>query len=327
LKPVRESLQSAVRGKPLKNGNQWQTLQDSLSAMRELKRARIKSMQHGDYRHCRDLSGIRLDELHLPLALFCDDLICDQIIASGCTHRIQGTTQRLGGWEGGAMKVLVFGATGMVGQGVLLECLKDLEVELVMTVGRNATGVRDPKLREIVHKDLDQYAGMEESLKGFEACFFCLGVSSNGMKEPAYARITYGYAMAAAETLSRVNPGMTFIYVSGSGTDSSEKGRSMWARVKGRTENALLGLPLNAYMFRPGFIEPLDGIQSKTPSYLFFYQLAGPLMSLLSRILPNQILSTREIGQAMLAVARHGYGKRILETKDIRRVVGPRAEK
>ena len=223
------------------------------------------------------------------------------------------------------MKVLIFGATGMVGQGVLLECLRDTEVEFVVTLGRTATGVRDPRLREIVHRDLLNYGGMEESLAGFDACFFCLGVASTGMKEAEYERVTYGFTMAAAEAVSRVNPGMTFTYISGSGTDSTERGRVMWARVKGRTENALLRLPLNAYAFRPGFIEPMDGIQSKTPMYRMFYNVLGPLLPVLHRAFPNRILSTREIGQAMLAVARHGYDKRILETKDMRRVVGPRA--
>jgi uncharacterized protein YbjT (DUF2867 family) len=170
----------------------------------------------------------------------------------------------------GKMKVLIFGATGMVGRGVLLECLRDPDVDLVVTLGRTVTGIRDGKLREIEHRDLSNYAGMEESLTGIDACFFCLGVASSGMKEPDYARVTYGYTMAAAEILSRLNPGMTFIFVSGSGTDSSEKGRIMWARVKGRTENALLQLPIQAYMFRPGFIEPMDGIQSKTPMYRKF---------------------------------------------------------
>ena len=225
------------------------------------------------------------------------------------------------------MKVLIFGATGMVGQGVLLECLRDTEVEFVVTLGRTATGVRDPKLREIVHRDLLNYGGREESLAGFDACFFCLGVASTGMKEAEYERVTYGLTLAAAEALSRVNPGMTFTYISGSGTDSTERGRVMWARVKGRTENALLRLPLNAYAFRPGFIEPMDGIQSKTPMYRMFYNVLGPVLPVLHRMFPNQILSTREIGQAMLAVARHGYDKRILETKDMRRVVGPRAAK
>ena len=219
------------------------------------------------------------------------------------------------------MKVLIFGATGMVGQGILRECLLDREVDLVVTVGRTATGTRNPKLREIEHRDMSNYAGMEESLSRFDACFFCLGVASSGMKEADYERVTYGFALAAAEMLSKVNPGSTFIYVSGSGTDSSEKGRMMWARVKGRTENALLRLPLEAYMFRPGFIEPLDGIQSKTPMYRKFYAVGRPLFPLLRRMLPNQVLSTREIGQAMLNVARRGYSKRILETRDIRAVL------
>jgi len=220
------------------------------------------------------------------------------------------------------MKILIFGATGMVGQGVLRECLQAADVELAVTVGRNASGNHSPKLREIVHKDMSSYAGIESELTGFDACFFTLGVSSAGMKEADYERITYGLTLAAAETLSRLNPEMTFIYVSGAGTDGSEQGRSMWARVKGRTENALLRLPLKAYMFRPGLIEALDGIQSRTPLYRVLYIFFKPLLPLLRRAFPNQILSTREIGQAMLAVARHGYEKRILETKDIRAVVG-----
>lgn len=226
-----------------------------------------------------------------------------------------------GGESGTAMKVLIFGATGMIGQGVLLECRRDPEVELIVTVGRTATGVQDSKLHEIVHSDMANLAAIESKLRGFDACFYCLGVSSSGMKQADYERLTYGFTLAAAETLNRLKPGMTFIYVSGSGTDSTEKGRSMWARVKGRTENALLRLPLKAYMFRPGFIEPLDGIQSKTRSYRIFYVVAKPLLPLLRRALPRQVLSTREIGQAMLAVARRGYEKRILETGDIRAVL------
>ncbi len=216
------------------------------------------------------------------------------------------------------MKVLIFGATGMVGQGVLRECLQAEDVELAVTVGRGATGAENPKLREIVHKDLSSYAGIEQELSGFDACFFTLGVSSTGMKEADYARITYDLTLAAAETLSRLNPGMTFIYVSGAGTDSSERGRAMWARVKGRTENALLRLPLKAFMFRPGLIEALDGIQSRTPLYRVLYRFFKPLLPLLRRAFPNQVVSTRDIGQAMLTVARHGYAKRILETRDIR---------
>ena len=219
------------------------------------------------------------------------------------------------------MKVLIFGATGMVGQGVLRECLLDPEVELAVTVGRTATGAQDAKLREIVLADMKNYTEIEDQLAGFEACFFCLGVSSSGMKEADYARVTYDLTLAAAETLSRVNPQMTFIYVSGQGTDSSERGRTMWARVKGRTENALLRLPLKAYMFRPGMIEPLDGIKSKTPAYRLLYKICGPLLPALRWTFPNQVLSTREIGQAMLAVAKRGYEKQILETRDIRAVI------
>jgi uncharacterized protein YbjT (DUF2867 family) len=209
----------------------------------------------------------------------------------------------------------------MVGQGVLRECLRALDVELVVTVGRSATGLQDPRLREIVRADLSSYKDIEPVLTGFDACFFTLGVSSAGMSEAGYARITYTLTLTAAETLSRINPGMTFTYVSGAGTDSSEKGSIMWARVKGRTENALLRLPLKAFMFRPGIIQPLDGIQSKTRAYRVLYTLTGPLLPVLRYLLPNQVLTTCEIGQAMLAVSRSGCDKRILEVKDIRALV------
>jgi uncharacterized protein YbjT (DUF2867 family) len=222
-----------------------------------------------------------------------------------------------------AMRILLFGATGMVGQGVLRECLRDPDVEQVAAVGRSATGVQDTKLAEIVHADLANYTAIEDRLRGFDACFFCLGISSAGMKEADYERITYGFTVAAAETLSRLNPGMAFTYVSGAGTDSTEQGRSMWARVKGRTENAILRLPLKAYMFRPGVIQPLDGIKSKTGLYRALYALTGPLLTLLHRLLPNVVLTTREIGQAMLKVAQHGYAKRVLEVRDIRAVLEP----
>jgi|ERR1035437_9339310 uncharacterized protein YbjT (DUF2867 family) len=219
------------------------------------------------------------------------------------------------------VKVLIFGATGMVGQGVLRECLLSPDVELVATVGRSASGLQNPKLREIVHADLADYSNIQADLAGFDACFFCLGVSSAGMTETDYDRITYGVTLAAAGTLSQVNPGMTFIYVSGAGTDSSEKGRSMWARVKGRTENALLRLPLRAYMFRPGLIQPLDGIRSKTRAYRILYGMSKPLLPLLHWALPDYVLSTRDIGQAMLKVATRGYDKSILEARDIRAVL------
>jgi uncharacterized protein YbjT (DUF2867 family) len=229
--------------------------------------------------------------------------------------------------RGNAMKVIIFGATGMVGQGVLLECLRSSDVELVVTVGRSPAASQSPatptaKLRELIHHELANLPPIEAELAGFDACFFTLGVSSGGMKEADYDRITYGLTLAAAETISRINPGMTFIYLSGAGTDSTEKGGVMWARVKGRTENALLRLPLSAYMFRPGIIQPLDGIKSKTTAYRIAYRLMKPLLPLLRWALPNQVLSTREIGQAMLAVAKRGYDKRIMETTDIRAVIG-----
>lgn len=222
------------------------------------------------------------------------------------------------------MKVLIFGATGMVGRGVLLECLRDPGIELVVSLGRAPTGTTDGKLREIVHKNFADFSGIEESLSGFDACFYCLGVSSAGMREADYTRITYGYTMAAAEPLSRLNPSMKFIYVSGVGTDSTEKGRTMWARVKGRTENALLKLSFEAYMFRPGFIEPMDGIQSRTPVYQKIYAVARPLFPLLRRTFPNHVLTTRQIGRAMINVAVSGFATRILEPPDIRAAAGNR---
>lgn len=221
------------------------------------------------------------------------------------------------------MNVLLFGATGMVGQGVLRECLLDPGVSLVQTVGRSATGAQNPKLREIVHADLWHYDAIESELSGFDACFFCLGVSSAGMNEAEYERVTFGITIAAAKVLCRLNPKMTFIYVSGAGTDSSEHGSTMWARVKGKTENALLHLPFAAaYMIRPGIIEPVHGVTSKTPAYRFFYAIARPLLPLLRRAFPRYVLTTQEIGLAMLGVARQGYSKRVLETKDIRSIVG-----
>ncbi len=216
------------------------------------------------------------------------------------------------------MNVLLFGASGMVGQGVLRECLLDPEVQSVVTIGRTATGTRHPKLRQIVHPDLMEYASLEAELSGFDACFFCLGISSGGMKESDYARITYGYTLAAAEVLSRLNPQMTFTYVSGAGTDSSELGRSMWARVKGRTENALLRLPFKAaYMFRPGAIEPLHGIRSKTAAYQLFYTLFKWILPPLRQAFPNFITTTEQLGRAMLVAAKQGAPKRILESRDI----------
>ena len=222
------------------------------------------------------------------------------------------------------MKVLIFGATGMVGQGVLRECLLDADVEGVVTIGRSAAGVRHPKAREIVHPDLWHYDSIESDLTGLDACFFCLGVSSAGMAEADYERVTYGITLAAAEVLSRLNPQMTFVYVSGAGTDSSERGRVMWARIKGKTENALLRLPFKAaYMFRPGLIQALHGIRSRTAAYRIIYAIFKPLVPALRWAFPNQVLTTEQIGRAMLVVARRGAPKRVLESRDIRALLQP----
>ena len=219
------------------------------------------------------------------------------------------------------MKVVIFGATGMVGQGVLRECLLDPEIEQVLSVVRNTTGQTDAKLRELAHDDFMDFSGIEAGLTGLDACFFCLGVSSAGMTEEQYERVTYGITMAAARALVKVNPGMTFEYISGAGTDSSERGRSMWARVKGKTENALLALPFKAaYMFRPGFIQPLHGIKSKTRLYRMLYAVSGPLLPVLKAIAPQLVTTTEQLGRAMIAVAKKGYPKKVLEMRDINSV-------
>jgi uncharacterized protein YbjT (DUF2867 family) len=215
-------------------------------------------------------------------------------------------------------KVILFGASGMVGQGVLRECLLDPAVEGVLVVGRTATGQHHGKLREITRGDVADLSSVEEELRGYDACFFCLGVSSAGMKEADYRRVTFDLTLAVAGTLARLNPGMTFIYVSGTGTDSTEKGRVMWARVKGETENALLKLPFKAaYMFRPGFIQPLHGIVSKTRLYRVLYAVAGPLASLLRGIMPRWVTTTEKVGRAMIRVAERGAPKTFLENRDI----------
>lgn len=216
------------------------------------------------------------------------------------------------------MNILIFGATGMVGQGVLRECLLAPDVTRVVAVGRNATGQQHAKLQDVVIKNMYDYTGFEPQLQGFDACFFCLGVSSVGMKEADYKRITYDLTMAAATVLARLNPGMTFTYVTGAGTDSSERGSSMWARVKGATENALLRLPFKAaYMFRPGMIQPLHGVRSKTPLYQAGIAVLKPVLGLALRLWPDKITTTEKVGRAMLAVARHGAPKVLLDPVDI----------
>jgi uncharacterized protein YbjT (DUF2867 family) len=219
------------------------------------------------------------------------------------------------------MKVILFGATGMVGQGVMRECLLDPEVTQLLTVGRHATNQKHPKLREIVVPDLSDLANVEQQLAGFDACFFTLGTSAAGLTEEKYSRVTYDLTLSVARTLVRLNPGMTFIYVSGMGTDSSERGRVMWARVKGRTENALLGLGFRrAFMFRPGLIVPMHGIRSRTTLYRVGYAIMAPLVPLIRRVFPDAVTTTERVGRAMLAVAEHGNPRAVLEAADINRV-------
>jgi uncharacterized protein YbjT (DUF2867 family) len=218
------------------------------------------------------------------------------------------------------MKVIVFGATGMVGQGVLRECLLDPEVSELLVVGRTGIGQRHGKLREIIHNDFTDFTDVEAQFAGYDACFFSLGISSAGLTEADYRRVTYDFTLAAATAMVRVNPEMTFVYVSGAGTDSSESGRTMWARVKGKTENDLLALPLRSYMMRPGVIVPQDGARSRTRLYAVMYTLMRPLYPLLLR-LPALATSTRDLGRAMLVLAKRGATRRVLETRDINALV------
>ena len=225
------------------------------------------------------------------------------------------------------MRVILFGATGMVGQGVLRECVLDPQVEAVLSVVRRASGPnlgrRSEKVREIVTDNFYDFSRIEREFAGYDACFFCLGVSSFRMKEAEYRRVTFDLTMTAARAVLRENPttasgGMTFIYVSGAGTDSSEHGRVMWARVKGETENALLGMGFKAaYMFRPGAIVPLHGITSKTTLYRVTYTALKPFLPVLLRVFPKYVTTTEQVGRAMLCVAKHGYPKHVVEAVDI----------
>ena len=219
------------------------------------------------------------------------------------------------------MKVILFGATGMVGQGVLRECLVDHDVKAVLAVGRSPTGKDHPKLRELRHDNFTDFSAIEPQLAGYDACFFCLGVSSIGMDEARYRHLTYDVTMAAATTLARLNPGMVFTYVTGRSTDSTESGSQMWARVKGKTENDLLKLPFKAaYMFRPAGIQPLHGVRSKTGWINAIYTVTAPLLTYLNRVAPHYMTTSEQLGRAMIKVARDGYPKPVLESEDINRI-------
>jgi uncharacterized protein YbjT (DUF2867 family) len=221
------------------------------------------------------------------------------------------------------VRVILFGASGMVGQGVLRECLLDPDITCVLVINRSPIGRQHDKLREIVLKELFNLAPIEDQMRGYDACFFCLGVSSAGMKESDYAHVTYDLTMAVAEPLATLNPNMTFIFVSGTGTDSTEQGRTMWARVKGKTENALLRLPFKAaYMFRPGVIQPMHGIKSKTRLYRIPYMLLGPFIPILTAAFPKYVTTTEKMGRAMIKVAKQGAPKPILESQDINAISG-----
>lgn len=219
------------------------------------------------------------------------------------------------------MNVLIFGATGMVGQGALHECLAASDVRRVLVVGRTPVAHTHPKLQQLTLQDLLSLASSDRQLQGFDACLYCLGVSSSGMTEEAYRRSTHELTMHVASVLAKLNPEMTFIYVSGAGADSSERGSSMWARVKGKTENDLKRLPFRSvYLFRPAVIQPLRGIQSKTASYRTFYRLANPFLSLLRSISPDMVLTIDDIGRAMLQAVRESAGRVVVERKGIARL-------
>ena len=212
------------------------------------------------------------------------------------------------------ISVIITGATGMVGEGVLNECLQHDEVEQVLVINRRPCGITHPKLKEIIHADFYDLSPVENQLVNYNACFFCLGVSSVGMKEPEFYRLTYTLTMHVAQTLSTLNPGMTFCYISGAGTDSTEKGRMMWARVKGKTENDLMKLPFKqVYNFRPGVLQPTKGLKNTLPYYKYF----GWLLPIIRMLAPKYICTLKELGMAMINSVTKGYEKQILEVKDI----------
>jgi len=212
------------------------------------------------------------------------------------------------------IKTIITGATGMVGEGVVHECLQHPNVESALVINRKPSGVKHQKLIEIVHEDFFNLTPIENQLAGYNACYFCAGVSSVGKKEEEYKHITYDLTINFAKTLIKLNPTMVFCYVSGSGTDSTGKGKIMWARVKGKTENDLLKLGFkDAYMFRPGYIQPIKGLKNAYKVYKVF----SPFYPVLKTLFPKYVVSLQEVGLAMINVTLFGLEKKILECKDI----------
>jgi uncharacterized protein YbjT (DUF2867 family) len=217
------------------------------------------------------------------------------------------------------MKVILFGATGMVGKSVLRECLGDDDVETVLAIGRNSVGLTHPKLRELIRKDLFDFGAVDGELQAYDACFFCLGVSAAGMSEPDYTRLTYDLTLGWAKVLARINPAMTFVYVSGAGTG----GKAMWAQVKARTEDALLALFPSAYMFRFGALRAMHGEVSKTRWTRIAYTVFRPLWPLVRLLAPGTMITTEELGRAMIRAALHGAPKKVLENRELRTLGAP----
>lgn len=225
------------------------------------------------------------------------------------------------------MNVLLFGGTGMIGGAVLRHCLQDDAVESVLSIGRNPVGISHDKLHEIIEPNLFEYEDIQDRLKDIDVCLFCLGVSAAGMTEERYRHLTYDLTVAAAEALLDASPQATFCYVSGVGTDSSERGRMMWARVKGKTENRLLAMPFRAaYMVRPGFIQPVGGARSRTRLYQALYTGLGWTYPLLKRVFPNQLMTSDDLARAMLRLARVGASQQVLEPPDILRLAADAVE-
>ena len=216
------------------------------------------------------------------------------------------------------IKVIITGATGMVGKGVLLECLESKHVEEILVIGRNSVNIKHDKLKEILVHDFFDLSTITDLLKDYNVCYFCLGISAFRMNENDYSKITHDLTIHFAKTLLSVNKNITFCYVSGEGTDSSEQSKTMWARVKGRTENELLKMRFKKkYMFRPAYIQPKKGIKSKTPIYNGLYLLFKPLYPILKKIFPNYTTSTTNIGKAMINIIRRPYLKKYIESIDI----------